>query len=498
MIWALTRGGGWAYISRVGDSKMEIPDEGWQYERCEILRAPPCPSASLCVCRGFGVSVSDRRRLRLPGGQTEWAGWSVTQDFGDTKLKGIPHLGEDWAKATGSLNEPVFAVANGVVRVARNAGATWNGVIIIDHYAPSGSSFAVPDASSVTAVASMYAHLDPNRIREWVSPGSTVVKGQQIGVIGPAPARSTGPHLHFEIRTDLEIDVGPGYSFNTSGWTDPSRFIDANRAVVTSQPATMISPPNGSTLSGSSVTFQWTTGTAVSEYFLYVGNQPGYNDIYGQSQGTNTSRTVSGIPTDGRTIYVRLWSKIGSSWQYRDYTYTAALIGVTPVPATMISPANGSTLSGSTVTFQWNSGSLIQEYFLTIGNSLGSNDIYGQSQGTNLSRTVTGLPTDGRTLYVRLWSRSGSTWYYRDYTYTASGNKFYIGQYVQVYNTNGLGLNLRSCASTSCSVIVNMPDGTVMQVIGGPSQANGYTWWNLSGYVGGAFRSGWAVQDYLR
>jgi hypothetical protein len=283
-----------------------------------------------------------------------------------------------------------------------------------------------------------------------------------------------------------------------SGSLDFNDYTYTAATVGTVTPAAMTSPANNSTLSGSSVTFQWNTGSLIQEYFLYVGNSPGMNDIYGQSQGTNTSKTLTGLPTDGRRLYVRLWSSNGSTWYYNDYTYTAALIGVTPVPATMISPANGSTLSGSTVTFQWNSGSLIQEYFLTIGNSLGSNDIYGQSQGTNLSRTVTGLPTDGRTLYVRLWSRSGSTWYYRDYTYTASGNKFYIGQYVQVYNTNGLGLNLRSCASTSCSVIVNMPDGTVMQVIGGPSQTNGYTWWNLSGYVGGAFRSGWAVQDYLR
>jgi hypothetical protein len=32
---------------------------------------------------------------------------------------------------------------------------------------------------------------------------------------------------------------------------------------------------------------------------------------------------VTGLPTDGRTIHVRLWSLIGSGWQFRDYTYTA-------------------------------------------------------------------------------------------------------------------------------------------------------------------------------
>ena len=35
--------------------------------------------------------------------------------------------------------------------------------------------------------------------------------------------------------------------------------------------------------------------------------------------------------------------------------------------------------------------------------------------------TVTGLPVDGRTLYVRLWSVIGGVWSFTDYTYTATG-----------------------------------------------------------------------------
>jgi hypothetical protein len=61
---------------------------------------------------------------------------------------------------------------------------------------------------------------------------------------------------------------------------------------------------------------------------LYVGTSNGTNDIYGQSQGTSTSGTVSALPTDGRTLYVRLWSYTGSAWLYRDYTYTAANAGI--------------------------------------------------------------------------------------------------------------------------------------------------------------------------
>jgi hypothetical protein len=29
------------------------------------------------------------------------------------------------------------------------------------------------------------------------------------------------------------------------------------------------------------------------------------------------------LPTDGRTLYVRLWSLVSGAWQFNDYTYTA-------------------------------------------------------------------------------------------------------------------------------------------------------------------------------
>lgn len=74
---------------------------------------------------------------------------------------------------------------------------------------------------------------------------------------------------------------------------------------------------------------------------------------------------------------------------------------------------------------------------------------------------------------------------------------FTIGEYVKVSGTGGVGLNLRSCANTTCSLLMNMPDGTVMQVIAGPTTAAGYTWWELSGTVGGTSYTGWAIQDYL-
>ncbi|MBI4664134.1 MAG: DUF11 domain-containing protein [Verrucomicrobia bacterium] len=162
---------------------------------------------------------------RCPGTAQCAGGWQNVQDFRVNN-----HLGEDWNFGFGEddLGKPVYAVANGVVTYAQDVGGdgSWKGVIIIQH---TGSDLKVPGRTTVSQVSSMYAHLDVAKINNWVPTGSIVSRGQQIGVIGPTPVGSTGPHLHFEIRTDPAIGVGPGYSANATGWIDPSDFIDANR-----------------------------------------------------------------------------------------------------------------------------------------------------------------------------------------------------------------------------------------------------------------------------
>jgi hypothetical protein len=181
--------------------------------------------------------------------------------------------------------------------------------------------------------------------------------------------------------------------------------------------AAMSSPTPGSTLTGSSQTFQWNNSSS-SSYWLYVGSSQGTNDIYNSGDlGSSTSDAVSGLPTDGSTLYVRLWTLCNGNWLYNDYTYTAATIG--GGNATMSSPTPGSTLTGSSQNFQWTNVSA-QAYWLYIGSSQGGADIHDSGSLSGTSTTVSGLPTDGRTLYVRLWTKQGGVWGYNDYTYTAA------------------------------------------------------------------------------
>ena len=130
--------------------------------------------------------------------------------------------------------------------------------------------------------------------------------------------------------------------------------------------AVLTSPAPGSTLTGSTVTFGWTAGTAVTTYSLWLGTTGvGSSNLYNSTPPLTTlSTTVTGLPTTGGTIYARMWSEINGVWQSTDYTYTAS---GSAVKAVLTSPAPGSTLTGSTVTFGWTAGTAVTTYSLWLG-----------------------------------------------------------------------------------------------------------------------------------
>ncbi|MCP4216180.1 MAG: hypothetical protein GY765_16145 [bacterium] len=194
-------------------------------------------------------------------------------------------------------------------------------------------------------------------------------------------------------------------------------YNDYTYTAFTGAPAVAEMQSPGSPLGGTTETFGWTDSGAES-YYLYVGTSgTGSYDVYNGNQGTNLSKIVHFLPNNGETIYVRLFSMIDGTWYYNDYTYTA----FTGAPAVAEMQSPGSPLGGTTETFGW-TDSGAESYYLYVGTSgTGSYDVYNGSQGTNTSRTVSNLPSNGETVYVRLLSRIDGAWYYNDYTYTATG-----------------------------------------------------------------------------
>lgn len=104
----------------------------------------------------------------------------VTGRFGETRSQGGGgthiHAGVDLAAPQGSA---VMAVRDGVVSVASWAGSY--GLLVVVRHADGQET--------------RYAHLSA----VGVAPGQAVRQGQVVGLVG-STGRSTGPHLHFEVR----------------------------------------------------------------------------------------------------------------------------------------------------------------------------------------------------------------------------------------------------------------------------------------------------------
>lgn len=160
------------------------------------------------------ASLPTAARFDFPLGSENGAMSYNAQPFTENR-----HLGDDLNGIGGEnsdLGDPIFAVADGRVLLTRDGGPGWGNVIIVLH--------AYVDNGERKFVQSYYGHVQEMLVRA----GDDVRRGQQIATVGTANGRYLA-HLHFEMREFTTPFIGPGYRDDTSGWIDPTAFIQAHR-----------------------------------------------------------------------------------------------------------------------------------------------------------------------------------------------------------------------------------------------------------------------------
>jgi hypothetical protein len=189
-------------------------------------------------------------------------------------------------------------------------------------------------------------------------------------------------------------------------------------AAGTAKAAALTSPTPGSTLAGATVTFSWSAATGATTYALNLGSTgANSSNLYNSGHITATSATATSLPTNGETFYAELWAYVNNAWVTTNYTYQAA---ASPTPA-LTSPARGSVLPGATATFTWTPVAGATVYALNLGSTgVDSANLYNSGHITSTSVTVKNLPTNGETIYARLWAFVKNAWVTTDYTYTAA------------------------------------------------------------------------------
>ena len=146
-----------------------------------------------------------------PVGKPDAKKYYNAQEFGENM-----HLGDDWNGVGGGntdLGDPIYSIANGYVSFSKNVYGGWGNVIRIVHF-----------ITEDERVESLYAHCDEVFVKE----GEYIKRGQKIGTIGNN-AGAYLAHLHLELRSQVGMPLGGGYSSDTKGYLDPTKFIKANR-----------------------------------------------------------------------------------------------------------------------------------------------------------------------------------------------------------------------------------------------------------------------------
>jgi murein DD-endopeptidase MepM/ murein hydrolase activator NlpD len=174
------------------------------------------PTETCGTCGKYDALFNDHKEFisdgfDFPVGPPNAVGYYDAQPFTRNT-----HLGEDWNGNGGGntdLGDPVYAAANGYVSEVFDYGGGWGNVIRIVHKLPNGR-----------CIETLYAH----ERSVFVKQGTFVKRGTKIGEMGNLSGAMYA-HVHFEMRNVVDMDLGGGYSSDTTGYMCPKAFIKKNR-----------------------------------------------------------------------------------------------------------------------------------------------------------------------------------------------------------------------------------------------------------------------------
>ena len=143
-------------------------------------------------------------------------------------------------------------------------------------------------------------------------------------------------------------------------------------------------------------------------YYLMVGSSPGNGDEFGSFvTPPQSSLAIPSLPA-GKALWARIWTEVaGQGWFFGED------VAFTVLPASFTNPVVGATTQTFTQPFRWTAAPGATTYYLTVGTSPGSGDIFEAFvPAAQTSYTTPPLPP-GRTQWARIWTSMGSFgWYY--------------------------------------------------------------------------------------
>jgi hypothetical protein len=213
---------------------------------------------------------------------------------------------------------------------------------------------------------------------------------------------------------------------NNAGWCDNAE-AEANSRSYTSgmlQPSapTLISPDDGAEVPGDTVTYQWNPSSGATKYWLIVSTNPDWR-VKGERKFNSELGDVSqyidtGYPDDGTIYYWWVWAGNAAGWcdnteaEANSRSITNFLLP--PSAPTLVSPGDGATVPGNSVTYQWNPPAAATKYWLIVSTNadwrVRGERKFNSELGDVSQYIDTGYPDDGTTYYWWVWAGNAAGW----------------------------------------------------------------------------------------
>ncbi len=211
------------------------------------------------------------------------------------------------------------------------------------------------------------------------------------------PALPAGQILYARIWTRLN----GVWFYNDASFT--------TKAAIVPSKANFIYPLDGAMGVDGTQPFQWTAVANANGYYLYVGTSLGAKDLVDTGEIQTTSQSLPALPA-GQILYARIWTHLGNSWYFNDVSFINYAL------PKFIYPKNGLTSVDVCQILQWDYVPKAQAYYLYLGTTIGTDDIYNSGELYGTRWLLDSLPqlSLGARVYARLWIKEQGTWIVSD------------------------------------------------------------------------------------
>ena len=279
-------------------------------------------------------------------------------------------------------------------------------------YVSSDITFSVLGGSALAFPVNGATDVDPYINFSWQAfPGATSYSLNIGSTPGASDALATGA------ITSTSFQVGIPFQPNTTYYAQLNTFRSGNWFTANSSFTTgtgiahLLSPADGLVNVDPFSKLTWTPVADAQTYYAYVGSSPGLKDVYDSGE---ISVTTLAVPTLGpeTKYFVRLFTEKNSHWYATDSAFTTGN-GI----AQMLYPTDKASNVDPGLPFQWSSDPRAIGYQLSIGTSVGAQDVFRSAQIDDTSLLVR-IPTAG-TYYARLSTIRADGVRYLDSSFTA-------------------------------------------------------------------------------